>query len=156
MVGIPGPAGDDVVAILVARPGTRPTQSDLDEFVADKLPAFKRPAHYRVVEALPRKELGRIDRAAARQAYATAEGIDLTAAAGGLTAVSATRTTVGPETGSPAERTGEATAGSADGPTVAPEPAADLAELGNRLLGQDRGGRGAEDTDEDLFGDEVG
>ena len=57
-------AGDDVVAILVARPGTRPTQSDLDEFVTSRLPAFKRPVHYRVVDALPRKELGRIDRAA--------------------------------------------------------------------------------------------
>jgi len=90
VVGVPGPAGDDVVAILVARPGTRPTQSDLDEFVTSRLPAFKRPVHYRVVDALPRKELGRIDRAAARQAYATAEGIDLTTtSAAALTAVSA-------------------------------------------------------------------
>ncbi len=154
VVGVPGPAGDDVVAILVARPGTRPTQSDLDEFVTSRLPAFKRPVHYRVVDALPRKELGRIDRAAARQAYATAEGIDLTTtSAAALTAVSAARALTEPNP----EPTDEATtAAPADDPQVAPEPVADLADLGNRLLGHDRGGRGVEDTDEDLFGDEVG
>jgi long-chain acyl-CoA synthetase len=152
VVGVPGPAGEDVVAILVARPGTRPTQSDLDEFVASRLPAFKRPVHYRVVDALPRKELGRIDRAAARESFATAEGIDLTASAAALTAVSAAHSEGEPTP----EPTDEATTGPQEDPDVAPEPVADLADLGNRLLGHDRGGRGVEDTDEDLFGDEVG
>jgi len=159
VVGVPGPAGDDVVAILVARPGTRPTPADLDEFVATRLPTFKQPVHYRVVDALPRKELGRIDRQAARLAYASAEGIDLTAPAAALTAVIAARGVAEPSTkeGDSAPPTAaEATAEPADEPDVAPEPAGDLAELGNRLLGHDRGGRGVEDTDEDLFGDEVG
>ena len=160
VVGVPGPAGDDVVAVLVARPGTRPTQADLDEFVASRLPTFKRPVHYRVVDALPRKELGRIDREAARLAYASAEGIDLTAPASALTAVIAAQGVAGPTTRKKEQPAtapaAEATTEPADEPDVAPEPAGDLAELGNRLLGHDRGGRGVEDTDEDLFGDEVG
>ena len=56
--------------MLVPQPGTHPTTDDLAEFVADRLPAFKRPAVYQLVDALPRTEVGRLDRAAVQRSYA--------------------------------------------------------------------------------------
>jgi len=69
VIGAPGKAGDAVVAVLVAMRGTHPTVEDLDEFVAQRLPVFKRPQHYELVDRLPRNEIGRIDRDAVRARY---------------------------------------------------------------------------------------
>src|SRR5439155_8479089 len=41
VIGAPGRAGDAVVAVLLPLWGTHPTPSDLDEFVAERLPVFK-------------------------------------------------------------------------------------------------------------------
>ncbi len=69
VIGAPGRAGDAVVAVLVPMRGTHPTVEDLDEFVAQRLPVFKRPQRYEQVDRLPRNEIGRIDRDAVRARY---------------------------------------------------------------------------------------
>ncbi|GGM04077.1 class I adenylate-forming enzyme family protein [Nakamurella endophytica] len=69
VVGVPDRAGESVLAVLVAERGTRPTPADLDEFVAERLPVFKRPVRYRLVDRLPRTPVGRVDRDAVRRAY---------------------------------------------------------------------------------------
>ena len=69
VIGVPGRAGERMVAVLVAQRGTHPTPDDLDDFVADRLPVFKRPERYRLVPRLPRSEVGRVDRAAVRRGY---------------------------------------------------------------------------------------
>jgi len=136
VIGMPGTDGQEqVVAVLVPRHGTHPTTGDLNEFVSGLLPAFKRPAVYHLVEALPRTEVGRLDRASVQRSYAWASGVPSTrlAAVGGAAVDD-------DETGGD---TAEATA---------PEPVGDLAELGAKLPGTgDRADRGEQDTDEDLF-----
>lgn len=69
VIGAPGRAGDAVVAVLVPQRGTHPTSRDLDDFVAERLPAFKRPQRYQLVERLPRTEIGRVDRDVVRARY---------------------------------------------------------------------------------------
>ena len=69
VIGVPGRAGERMVAVLVAQRGTHPTPEDLDDFLVDRLPAFKRPERYRLVDRLPRSEVGRVDRAAVRRGY---------------------------------------------------------------------------------------
>lgn len=171
VVGVPGPAGQRVVAVLAARPGTHPTEDDLSEFVAENLPTFKRPTVFHLMAALPRTELGRLDRVAARQLYAEAVGIDLTDGPAPSSPLSAVRPdpavpdrdrpddgSAGPDPAGPSDQSdAEATdAGPSEDPDFAPEPVADLHQLGARLPGTGtRIRRGARDTDEDLFGDEV-
>lgn len=157
VIGAPGRAGDGVVAVLVAQRGTHPTAGDLDEYLAQRLPVFKRPQSYQLVDRLPRNEIGRIDRDAVRVLHRS--GRALTAGDPVL------RTTV-PADPLPADTadsvetagtaTGSATDGAAPGneppPDVTPERAADLDELGHRLPGTgQRLRRGDEDTDDDLF-----
>ena len=128
VIGAPGRAGEGVVAVLVAQRGTHPTPDDLDDFLAQRLPVFKRPQSYQLVDRLPRNEIGRIDRDAVRVLH----GAGRPPAA------------AGPEVGSagPAEPL----------PDVTPEPAAALDELGRRLPGTGRRNRRADqDTDDDLF-----
>ena len=69
VVGVPGRSGEIMLAVLVGQRGTHPTPADVDDFVAERLPPFKRPARYRLVARLPRTEVGRVDRAAVRRAY---------------------------------------------------------------------------------------
>lgn len=143
VIGMPGSDGHhQVVAVLVPRAGKRPTDDDLDEFVSGRLPLFKRPGAYHLVSALPRTEVGRLDRTAVQRSYAAATGLPLTR----LSAVpdgsenTAAAMDVGTE---PLTR---------EAVDVAPEPAAGLDELGTRLPGTgNRAVRGDQDTDEDLF-----
>ena len=140
VVGMPGSDGhEQVVAVLVPRAGKRPTEEDLNEFVSRRLPLFKRPGAYHLVTALPRTEVGRLDRTAVQRSYAAATGLPLTR----LTAV--------PD-GAGGASGDDADAGDDTAPDVAPEPAAGLDELGSRLPGTgNRAVRGDQDTDEDLF-----
>ena len=143
VIGMPGGDGhEQVVAVLVPREGKRPTADDLDEFVSDRLPVFKRPGAYHLVPALPRTEVGRLDRTAVQRSYAAAAGLPMTR----LTAVPA---------GSEAPSDGtviDAGEAAQTQPDVAPEPAAGLDELGTRLPATgNRVERGDQDTDEDLF-----
>lgn len=146
---VPAPDGTQrTVAVLVARAGRDLVLSEIAEYLADRLPEFKRPAVFDVVPALPRTEVGRLDRAGARRAYAARSGIDLAGRPGGDPAAS------GPDDAAVAEPAGDA----GTGPEVAgpeptgPEPVGELGELGARLPRTgDRRGRGDQDTDDDLF-----
>ena len=145
---MPGVDGQEqVVAVIVPRHGKHPTPDDLAEFVAELLPAFKRPAVYHLVEALPRTEVGRLDRASVQRSYARAAGLPLSR----LTAVAdGTRLLTGPT--APADANGRRRGERRQPRTSAPEVAGDLAELGARLPGTgSRDDRGDQDTDEDLF-----
>ncbi len=148
VIGVPGVAGqEDVVAVLVATPGTRPTQGDMDEFVADRLPVFKRPVAYRVVSSLPRTEVGRLDRGAVRRLHAAPVASPLRLVAGADSAEDAG--SLADDTGT--DKTAESAAAAEPAPDVSPEQV-DLDELGTRLPGTgDRSSRGRLDTDEDMF-----
>jgi long-chain acyl-CoA synthetase len=146
VIGAPGRAGEGVVAVLVAQRGTHPTPGDLDEYLAQRLPLFKRPQSYQLVDRLPRNEIGRIDRDAVRLLHRTARPL--------ADDEPVLRTTV------PADPPPDAADGAdgADGtpvappPDVSPERAAALDELGRRLPGTgQRDRRSDEDTDDDLF-----
>lgn len=129
VVGVPGRAGSSVVAVLVPQRGTRPTEDDLNDFVADKLPVFKRPTAYLLVDRLPRTEIGRVDRDAVRRAYLAHTG-------------ERDRPTMHLAVSGPADP---------DEETVEAEPAGPLTDLGTRLPAGERTNRVAQDSDEDLF-----
>ena len=135
VIGVPGLRGQEqVVAVLVPRSGTHPTTADLSDFAADRLAAFKRPAVYELVTELPRTEVGRLNRASVLRRYAASIGQPVSR----LAAVRSPDT----ESEEPDEPL----------PDVTPEPVGALDELGRKLPGTgDRGGRGEQDTDEDLF-----
>jgi len=121
--------------VLVGTEDRIPADDELREFVAARLPAFKHPAVYRVVDDLPKTEVGRIDRDETRRRFGPAAGQALRT----LVVVPDVADDGAAEEDEP-------------GPDVAPEPAGELAELGARLPGTgDRVGRGRDDTDEDLF-----
>ncbi|MGS0687583.1 class I adenylate-forming enzyme family protein [Nakamurella sp. GG22] len=148
VIGLPGGDGHQrVVAVLVARPGTRPTQDDLSEYVSERLPPFKRPGAYHLVEVLPRTEVGRLDRASVQRRYAATVGVpDRSAQPARLASVPA-----GGDEIADARAAFDAPVETEE-PDVAPEEAAGLDELGTRLPGTgDRVERGDQDTDEDLF-----
>jgi acyl-CoA synthetase (AMP-forming)/AMP-acid ligase II len=61
--GIPHPLlGEDVGAAVVLAPGSRVTERELLDFVADRVAAFKVPAQLRIVEELPRGATGKLRR----------------------------------------------------------------------------------------------
>ncbi len=146
VVGTPGRAGDAVVAVIVPLWGTHPTSADLDEFVAARLPNFKRPQSYLLVDRLPRNEVGRIDRQAVAALYS--HGRQSEPAVADDQAEGAAQVLIG----DPDDLAEPSRAGEAPGPEVSPEAAAALDELGTRLPGTgERRGRGDDDTDDDLF-----
>ncbi len=148
VIGLPGGDGhQQVVAVLVARPGKRPTQDDLSEYVSERLPPFKRPGAYHLVEVLPRTEVGRLDRASVQRRYAATVGVaDGSAPPARLASVPAGGDEIADA------RAAFDTSAKTEEPDVAPEEAAGLDELGTRLPGTgDRVERGDQDTDEDLF-----
>jgi long-chain acyl-CoA synthetase len=136
VIGVPAADGhSELVAVLVGAEDRTPADDELREFVGARLPAFKRPAVYRVVDDLPKTEVGRIDRDETRRRF-------------GPAARQALRTLVAvPDVDHlDAVEEGESA------PDVTPEPAGDLADLGARLPGTgDRAERGRDDTDDDLF-----
>ena len=136
VIGVPAADGhEELVAVLVGTEDRIPADDELREFVAARLPAFKHPAVYRVVDDLPKTEVGRIDRDETRRRFGPAAGQALR-----------TLVVVPDVADDGAAKEDE------PGPDVAPEPAGELAELGARLPGTgDRVGRGRDDTDEDLF-----
>lgn len=135
----------------------------LAEHLAERLPAFKRPVAYHLVDELPVTDVGRVDRVTARRRYAAAPGIGvprLTVVPPPADPVSAPETGAAGEsggaaeepTGRPARSEGRSRkdrsrptepasetpaddpAGSPEpAPQVAPEPVGDLDDLGTRL-----------------------
>lgn len=109
-----GPAGDsdqDVVRVLA-------------EYLATRLPAFKRPVAYHFVAELPLTDVGRVDRVAARRRYATAPGLAVP------------RLAVVPD---PAAT--EPSADDESGPDRAGPAEADVASTGKATEGRSRKGR---------------
>jgi long-chain acyl-CoA synthetase len=61
VVGRPHPEwGEEVVAFVVARPGAEIATEALDRLCLDHIARFKRPRHYRLVEALPKNNYGKV------------------------------------------------------------------------------------------------
>jgi long-chain acyl-CoA synthetase len=135
VIGVPAADGhEELAAVFAAVDDERaPADDELRELLGDRLPAFKHPAVFHQVDALPKTEVGRVDRDEVRRRY-------------GAAAQQALPTlTVVPD----AEHTGDDVEPE---PDVSPEPAGDLAVLGARLPGTgDRAERARDDTDEDLF-----
>ena len=61
VVGRPHPDwGEEVVAFLVPRPGADIAPAELDALCLNHIARFKRPRDYRVVEALPKNNYGKV------------------------------------------------------------------------------------------------
>jgi long-chain acyl-CoA synthetase len=61
VVGRPDPEwGEVVVAFVVAKPGAEVTAESLDRLCLDNIARFKRPKHYRFVDALPKNNYGKV------------------------------------------------------------------------------------------------
>ena len=61
VIGAPHPDwGEEVVAFVVATPGTRPDAQTLDRLCLDNLARFKRPRRWEFVQALPKNNYGKI------------------------------------------------------------------------------------------------
>lgn len=70
VIGVAHPDfGETVVAVVVAEPGHDPRPEELLAFVATDLARFKHPRAVRVVEALPRNAMGKVQKAQLRKQY---------------------------------------------------------------------------------------
>lgn len=61
--------GEEVVAIVVARPGHSLGEADLDQLCLDNIARFKRPKAYHFVAALPKNNYGKILKTELRKLY---------------------------------------------------------------------------------------
>ncbi len=70
VVGAPDAAwGEVVVAFVVLLPGAQTTTETLDSHCLAQMARFKRPKHYRVVQALPKNNYGKVLKTALREAW---------------------------------------------------------------------------------------
>ena len=68
VVGIPDDRwGEAVVAAVVAAPGQRVSEEELQEFARDELPGYKRPKRYVLLDALPTNPGGKIAKGVLRE-----------------------------------------------------------------------------------------
>ena len=68
VVGWPHPDwGEEVVAFIVPAPGQEVAPETLDRLCLDQLARFKRPRRYRMVEALPKNNYGKVVKAELRK-----------------------------------------------------------------------------------------
>ena len=71
VIGVPHPEfGETVVAVVVPNSGEQLRERELQDFVARDLARFKQPRAVRVVEALPRNVMGKVQKAELRTRYA--------------------------------------------------------------------------------------
>ncbi len=71
VVGHPHPEwGEEVVAFIVARPGAEIAPEALDRLCLDHIARFKRPRHYRFIDALPKNNYGKVLKTELRQVLA--------------------------------------------------------------------------------------
>jgi acyl-CoA synthetase (AMP-forming)/AMP-acid ligase II len=72
VIGHPHPDwGEEVVAFVVARPGATIDPAALDALCLDNIARFKRPKQYRVADALPKNNYGKVLKTALRASLAT-------------------------------------------------------------------------------------
>ncbi|WP_306319858.1 MULTISPECIES: AMP-binding protein [unclassified Streptomyces] len=70
VIGVPHPDfGETVVAVVVPAPGQEPNERDLIDAITADLARFKHPRAVRVVEALPRNVMGKVQKAELRKTY---------------------------------------------------------------------------------------
>jgi acyl-CoA synthetase (AMP-forming)/AMP-acid ligase II len=71
VIGTPDPEwGEQVVAVVVPKPGTIPTATELIEHVRPRLAGYKRPRRVEFVEALPRTaSTGKVQKAVLRKQF---------------------------------------------------------------------------------------
>ena len=70
VVGMPHPKwGEAVAAVVVARPGTRPTPQSLTDLVKARKGAAHAPKHIEFVDSLPMTSLGKVDKKALRAKF---------------------------------------------------------------------------------------
>jgi malonyl-CoA/methylmalonyl-CoA synthetase len=63
VLGLPDPDfGEQVVAVIVPRPGATPQAQVLADFCKDRLASFKKPRRVEFVESLPRNALGKVQK----------------------------------------------------------------------------------------------
>ena len=75
VVGKPHPDwGEEVVAFIVRGAGSPVTEADLDKLCLDNIARFKRPKHYRFVEALPKNNTGKVLKTVLREQLAEEVG----------------------------------------------------------------------------------
>ena len=68
VVGAPDPEwGEVVVAFVVPRPGFELDAAQLDDVCLQHIARFKRPKHYRFVDALPKNNYGKVLKTELRQ-----------------------------------------------------------------------------------------
>jgi long-chain acyl-CoA synthetase len=68
VVGRPHPDwGEEVVAFVVARPGTAVEEAALDRLCLEEIARFKRPKLYRFVAELPKNNYGKVVKSTLRQ-----------------------------------------------------------------------------------------
>ena len=71
VIGVPHPEfGETVVAVVVPSVGEQPTERELLDHIAGDLARFKQPRAVRVVDALPRNVMGKVQKAELRTRYA--------------------------------------------------------------------------------------
>ena len=71
VIGVPHPDfGETVVAVVVPRPDHELAEQELLDFVSGDLARFKQPRAVRVVSALPRNVMGKVQKAELRTTYA--------------------------------------------------------------------------------------
>lgn len=61
--------GEAIKAVVVAKPGTAPSEADILEYCREKLPGFKRPRSVDFVDELPKNPNGKVVRRQVRDAY---------------------------------------------------------------------------------------
>jgi acyl-CoA synthetase (AMP-forming)/AMP-acid ligase II len=66
--------GEETVAFVVPRAGRTLSLEELDRLCLDNIARFKRPRHYRVVEALPKNNYGKVLKTALRERLAADDG----------------------------------------------------------------------------------
>jgi long-chain acyl-CoA synthetase len=77
VVGRPHPEwGEEVVAFVVVRPGAEIAEGALDRLCLDHIARFKRPRHYRFVDALPKNNYGKVLKTELRRLLAEPPGAE--------------------------------------------------------------------------------
>jgi len=77
VVGRPHPEwGEEVIAFVVPRPGAEIAAGALDRLCLDHIARFKRPRHYRLVDALPKNNYGKVLKTELRQMLTNSGGLN--------------------------------------------------------------------------------
>lgn len=75
VIGVPDVEwGEEVKAIVVTKPGHKPSAEELTSFVKERLASFKAPKYYAFVEELPRNYLGKVLKTELRKQFGEPAG----------------------------------------------------------------------------------